>query len=326
SMVHPRFSVQWLDQYSDPFAVLGLSVLADEKRLLKRYRAVAKRLHPDSLLSASPEDQDCATQLLARLVNPSHKKLKQKRGRAECLATLRFQVRQQMDTLAPTSEWGHNLLKTPILRVEAMYEQAIAELGERQYNPLEEFELITPILSELNLIYLRLKMKEPMIREKRVGIITPPSDQEIKIKTIPVDPATKTLTYGQRYYRRAEEYLKKGNVTAAIQELQDAIKLESDQSHYHALLAKAYLMQKLPGAARAYCRRALKLNCNNRLALQCAKILKLDVSIFVDPPQTESPKPNISNIPGNYKPIYRYRYSNPPPEKTTGIFNLFTWK
>ncbi|MEL7050973.1 MAG: J domain-containing protein, partial [Cyanobacteria bacterium J06588_5] len=35
----------------DPFALLGIAVSADEKRIAKRYRQVAKQLHPDALSS-----------------------------------------------------------------------------------------------------------------------------------------------------------------------------------------------------------------------------------------------------------------------------------
>ncbi|NEQ97496.1 MAG: molecular chaperone DnaJ [Cyanothece sp. SIO2G6] len=275
-MVHPRFSAQWLENYADPFAIMGLSVLADDRRTLKRYRTIAKLLHPDSLMLSSDQERENATQFLARLVNPAYRKLKQHKGRAEELATLRFVVRQRMDTVEPTTAWGRSLLKTPIVQVEAVYEQAIAELCEQQYSPLEAFESTTAALAELNLIYLRLKIGEPMVREKRFGVVPPAPQKEIEIAVKPVEPGSKPPSYAQRHYTRAEEYLSKGNLQQAINELKGAIKLESDQSKYHALLAKAYLMQKMRGAAKAYCRRALNLDPKNMLALRCAKYLKLE--------------------------------------------------
>ena len=311
-MTDTRFSSNWLDQYKDPFAVLGLSVVADDNRVLKRYRSVVKLLHPDRFVGENSDNKASATQFLSRLVNPAYKKLKQRRGRAESLAELRFQVRQNMDTLAPVSDIGQTLLKTPIARVETVYEQAIAELVERQYSPLDEFESVTVTLSELNLIYLRLKMKEPIIREKRVGVMPLNQDQAIEINTIPVNPEAKTLSYAQRHYLRAEDYLKKDNLQMAVKELKDAIKLESDQSDYHALLAKAYILQKLPGAAKAYCRRALSLNPNHALALRCAQILKID-SPVTDLP-THSSKYTTQS---SRKPKVNANRSS------TGIFNIF---
>lgn len=312
-MTDNRFSASWLDQYQDPFAVLGLSVVADDSRVLKRYRSVAKLLHPDRFIGGNAYERDCATQFLARLVNPSYKKLKQRRGRAESLANLRFQVRQNMDTLAPASDIAQKLLKTPIARVETVYEQAIADLMERQYSPLEDFEEVTSTLTELNLIYLRLKMKEPIIREKRTGVM--PLDQEIEIKTIPVNPEAKTLSYAQRHYLRAEDYLKKGKIQMAVKELKDAIKLESDQSDYHALLAKAYILQKLPGAAKAYCRRALSLNPDHILALRCAKILKIDCPV----PEMTMP---TSQVPKYMAQASRQQKASSN-RSSVGLFNIF---
>lgn len=313
-MTDNRFSSTWLDQYQDPFAILGLSVVADDKRVLTRYRSVVKLLHPDSFVGGNLEEQASATQFLSRLVNPAYKRLKQRRGRAESLAELRFQVRQNMDTLVPASDAAQKLLKTPIARVETEYENAIADLVEQQYSPLNQFETITPILTELNLIYLRLKMKEPIIREKRVGVMPMNQDEAIEIKTIPVNPEAKTLSYAQRHYLRAEDYLKKENLQMAIKELRDAIKLESDQSHYHALLAKAYILQKLPGAAKAYCRRALSLEPTNILALRCAKILKIDC------PMPDMPTPSSPSREYTTQPHRRQKKSN---SSTPGLFNIF---
>ena len=312
-MTDTRFSSTWLDQYKDPFAVLGLSVVADDNRVLKRYRSVVKLLHPDRFVGGNTHEQASATQFLSHLVNPAYKKLKQHRGRAESLAELRFQVRQNMDTLAPASDLAQKLLKTPIARVETEYEQAIADLVERQYSPIDGFEEITPILAELNLIYLRLRMKEPIIREKRVGVMPLNQDEAIEIQTIPVNPEAKTLSYAQRHYLRAEDYLKKDNLQMAVKELKDAIKLESDQSDYHALLAKAYILQKLPGAAKAYCRRALSLDPSHVLALRCATILKIDCPT--------SPIQTSTNSSPKHTASHRQHVNSK--RTTTGLFNIF---
>ncbi|MEM9215841.1 MAG: molecular chaperone DnaJ [Cyanobacteria bacterium P01_F01_bin.150] len=314
-MTDPRFSSNWINQYKDPFAALGLSVAADDNRVLKRYRSVVKLLHPDRFVGGDPHQKANATQFLSRLVNPAYKKLKQHRGRAESLAELRFQVRQNMDTLAPESEFAQKLLRTPIARVETVYEQAIAKLVENQYSPLDKFENVTTTLAELNLIYLRLKMKEPIILEKRVGIVPLDQAQAIEIKTIPVNPEAKTLSYAQRHYLRAEEYLKKGSLQMAVKELKDAIKLESDQSDYHALLAKAYILQKFPGAAKPYCRRALSLDPSHVLALRCAKILKIDCLL----PEVPVAKSRAAS----YNSSSSRRKMGDSNKASTGLFNLF---
>ena len=54
----------------DPFSLLGISVSADEKRIAKRYRFVAKQLHPDMLAgtnNAKGLTPNAAAQVIARI-------------------------------------------------------------------------------------------------------------------------------------------------------------------------------------------------------------------------------------------------------------------
>ena len=80
---------------TDPFALIGVSISADEKRIAKRYRTVAKQLHPDALANASTHEGITPTQsaqLIARIVNPSYQKLKHEKSRQETLSLLRLRV------------------------------------------------------------------------------------------------------------------------------------------------------------------------------------------------------------------------------------------
>ncbi|MBW4561224.1 MAG: tetratricopeptide repeat protein [Mojavia pulchra JT2-VF2] len=81
--------------------------------------------------------------------------------------------------------------------------------------------------------------------------------------------------YAQRHYQRAIEYNNQANWTQAVQELRDAIKLEPNNSDYHALLGLVHLQQNLRGMAMVYIRQALKLNPQNQLALKYAANLKI---------------------------------------------------
>ncbi|MEO1447284.1 MAG: molecular chaperone DnaJ, partial [Cyanobacteria bacterium J06635_11] len=91
----------------DPFALQGISVSADEKRIAKRYRQIAKQLHPDALTSRTNTEasttgvltQATAAQIIARIVNPCYQKLKHEKTRQETLATLRLFVRSNRRTL-----------------------------------------------------------------------------------------------------------------------------------------------------------------------------------------------------------------------------------
>ncbi|MGB3613361.1 MAG: DnaJ domain-containing protein [Elainellaceae cyanobacterium] len=298
-MPHFAFSADWIGQFTDPYAVMGLSVLADDRRVLKRYRTVAKQLHPDSQILNTTQEKTLANQLLAKLINPAYQRLKQDKGRSETVAMLRFRVRRltRDEPFAPEGEAARRLLSTSIADIDVFYEQAVSRLSELQYQPMTRFETITTELAELNLAYLRLKMGEPMIREKRTGLVSAPRVSQPR-PSRPAPSGAQLVSYAERHYLRAQEYLKKGNPLFAIQELRDAIKINPSLSKYHALLARAYLIQNLPGAAKAYCRQALKLDPKDRMAIACAKQLGLSVQAPVEP---KSPRPQASGSPSGQR-------------------------
>jgi len=274
-MTQILFSPEWLNLLVDSYAVLGVSVAADERRVLKRYRSVAKLLHPDSLGQADPATTALASQLLARLVNPAYQRLKQEKERAETVATLRIRVRRMSreDAALPKTAAACRLLNLPLHEVDVYYEQSVTDLAELQYQQFEQFESLTEQLAELNLAYLRLKMGEPVIREKRTGVV--PAPQAKPIQFAPGHDGQVTVNYAQRHYYRAQEYAKKSTWPQVVAELRDAIQLEPNRAEYHSLLARAYLMQNLMGMAKVHFRQALKFNPRDPLAMQYAARLDL---------------------------------------------------
>lgn len=278
------FSPDWLNQLTDPYAVLGLSVAADERRVLKRYRMIAKLLHPDSLAAADPATRALATQLFARLVNPAYQQLKQEKERADAMALLRIRIRQlnRDGGFVPTGAIAQQLLKLPLQGIDIFYEQAVAELGDAQYQAFDQLESITKQLADLNLTYLHLKMGEPVIREKRTGIVATPQAKPSQFAPKPNETAEVAVNYAQRHYYRAQEYAKKATWAQVVAELRDAIRLEPNRGEYHSLLAKAYLMQNLSGMAKVHFRQALKFNPKDPLALQYAEYLDLQAAKKAD--------------------------------------------
>jgi curved DNA-binding protein CbpA len=288
-MKQSAFSPDWLKTFTDPYAILGVSVAADERRILKRYREVAKQLHPDMQFNQPAEQQKFVSEVLAKLVNPAYQRLKQDKGRNEVLATLRFKVRRlsRNSQLQATSKIAQKLMDIPEPEVDVFYEQALAKLGTGQYTSLQTFEVNTQRISELNLIYLRRKMGDPVIREKRTGLVS--------ASTITASPATPAdvpkeakspaVNYAERHFRRAQEYLKAKNTTAAIQELKDALKIEPKNSNYHCLLGQAYLLNQLPGMAKVHIKQALLLNPNQPVAQKYARHLNIDLS---KPPRSKT--------------------------------------
>jgi curved DNA-binding protein CbpA len=120
----------------DPFALLGISVSADEKRIAKRYRQIAKQLHPDAIAStAQGIEVDTAAQVIARIVNPSYQKLKHDKGRQEKLSTLRLRVRRlaRTEKLVPTFQNAQQLAQTAVENVDIFYEQTLSQLAEGQF-------------------------------------------------------------------------------------------------------------------------------------------------------------------------------------------------
>ena len=286
-MSKTSFSADWLQKFSDPYAILGISVAADDSRVLKRYRNIAKVLHPDSFGTTDSDIKNLASQIFARLVNPAYQKLKQEKDRTESLALLRFQVRRlkREGAIAPKTKLAQQLSQLSLKDAEVFYEQAVAELGNTQYQSLDQFAPVTQQLLELNLVYLQLKMDDVILREKRTGLVSSTSAQPIEFAPAS-QKETPATDYAYQHAKRAKEYLKKGNLAQAVQELRDAIKIEPSQGEYHALLALAYLKQNLSGMATVHFRQALKLNPKEPLALHYAAKLNIKLEDKVQPTQS----------------------------------------
>lgn len=287
------FSSDWLRLLSDPFAVLGLSVTADDRWVLKRYRSVAKLLHPDQQADSSPALRETSEQLFARLINPAYEKLKQDKVRKDSLVMLRYKARR-LNVQELKSAIARKLVGMPVAEVEIFYEQTVAKLAEEQYHSLERLETITDQLTELNLVYLRLKSGEPFIRPKPKEEIIPRSSKEPPIAPPSVAVAEPpTVNYAQRHYERGLEYARKGNLNTAVRELKDAISLEPKRSDYHALLGEVYFLQNLPGMAKVHFKQALKLNPKEPRALKY--VTKLQIQLDNPPASNQVDKTNKLN-------------------------------
>jgi len=288
-MTASAFSPEWIKKFSDPYAVLGVAVTADERRISKRYRQVAKRLHPDQQINSDDQVREFANHMLTRLVNPAYQRLKQDKGRAETLATLRFKVRRlnREQKLVARVDQARKLMEVDESEVDVFYEKALAELSETQYNSASSFAQQTGAIAELNLIYLRRKMGDPVIREKRTGLVSASTVQASAAPTpspatpppsADLDSASTQPNYAQRHVSRAKTYIANKSYPEAIQELRDAVRIEPDNSGYHAMLGQAYLLQKMAGMAKVHFRQALKLDSKNAVALKYAKQLDIDLT------------------------------------------------
>ncbi|MEO1636109.1 MAG: tetratricopeptide repeat protein [Cyanobacteria bacterium J06631_9] len=307
----------------DPFALLGISVSADEKRIAKRYRQVAKQLHPDALTgtaadTAADATTDAATtnnsgltatlaaQVIARIVNPSYQKLKQEKTRQATLSMIRLRVRRLVRTekLVPTFSDAQQLAVTAEDEVDIFYEQALSKLADSQFVSLEALYTHSLEISQLNLVYLRRKLSDLVIRPKRVGLmtnaITPTAAASSHtagsvapslLDSSPAGGATTAATQSETDYlgkhlKRAKTYLGKKNYEQAVHELREALKLAPQSPEIHSMLGQAYFKQKLSGMAKAHFRQALKLKPTHKVAQKYGKLLGLQ-----DEPITQSPSP-----------------------------------
>ncbi|MFN6572054.1 DnaJ domain-containing protein [Dendronalium sp. ChiSLP03b] len=285
-MSQSALSAKWLKQLSDPYAVLGISVAADERRILKRYHALAKLLHPDRHTKSNNGEQELAKTIFTCLINPAYEQLKQTQKRAETIATLRLEARAlHPNTLSLQSSVAGELMAMSALEAEVFYEEAIASYAEAQYKSLHEAYQITQQLSKLNLAYLCLQLPEPLIPKTPTSIIYEVKSQSLKLtleQTTNIKPVA--TNYAQHHYRRAIQYTRQAKWALAVGELRDAIKLEPNNSDYYALLGFVHLRQNFPGMAKVYTRQALKLNPQQSLALKNATQLK------INPHETTNPK------------------------------------
>ena len=275
----------------DPFALLGVSVSADEKRIAKRYRQIAKALHPDAIagLSSQGMEQILAAEVIARIVNPSYQKLKQEKGRQETLATLRFRVRRlaRTEKLVPTFAHAQQLSTTEESAVDVSYEQALSHLAEKQFLSLENLHSTALEVGQLNLVFLHRKLEIAVIRPKRAGLITNavmPTAAIAASKASAAEPADNApepaeeepeIDYARKHVIRAKTYLSQPNYEAAVQELREALKIAPRSAEIHSMIGQAYYKQKLSGMAKAHFKQALKLKPSHKVAQKYGELLGL---------------------------------------------------
>jgi tetratricopeptide (TPR) repeat protein len=274
---------RWVEKLCDPYAVLGISVIADDRQIFKRYHTLAKLLHPDRHAKNCNPDQKLATAIFSHLINPAYQQLKNRQKRLIAIAMLRSDVRVlDQKPLSSQSAIAQEMMEMSTPEAELFYEEAIACYAEAQYKSLDQFYQVTQQINILNLVYLRFHKPDLFLPQKVVSIIP---DVEVKAVKLPLtDDVKPVLTnYAQRHYQRAIEYVRLGKWPLAVQELRDAIKLEPNNSDYYALLGLVHLKQKFIGMARVYICQALKLNPQNSLALKYVSELKIKLGENTNP-------------------------------------------
>ena len=259
----------FLFDFTDHHAVLGVPVDADFKEIRKRYLQIARRLHPDTCQAASVVDKQQANSLLSKLVNPAYEKFSIERNRAEYVVLLREmskRLRQEAASIQLTSELSQQLKQSN--DIDRVYRTTINQLAQKQYQSLEQVMALIAQISELNMVYLLHKGGSRLRSPASIPAINPNVDAQQP----PLgQPEPESVV--EPYLRRAQTLIEKNVFAGARVELQDALKLEPNNSRCHSLMGLVYLKQNLTAMAKVHINKALQLDPKDELALKIKPLL-----------------------------------------------------
>ena len=257
--------------FVDHHAVLCVPVDADVKDIRKRYLNIARRLHPDTCKAASDAEKQLAGELLSKLVNPAYKILSHEKNRTEyilVLSQMGKRLVQEPASVELSSDAAKQLASAP--NFEHIYKSAIAKIAETQYDSLQTVQQTIAQVSELNLVYVMRsagklsQAASPPVTQPKI----PTSAPAVNTPIVPPPPTQQEDSVVLHYIRRAQELIAKNQLTQARVELQDALKLEPNNSRCHSLIGVVYLKQNLTTTAKVHFDRALQLDPKNQVALE----------------------------------------------------------
>jgi len=260
--------------FTDSHAVLGVPINAEFKEIRQRYLKIARLLHPDSTAAKGEVERQIANDLFSKVVNPAYEKFTTDRSRAEYLVLLKDiskRVRQEQNPVLQ-SESAQELAKTN--NIEHIYRTALHRLSLNQYDDLDRVTQVIAQISELNLVYLMRQADKAFTSGSQPfpsNIQKAPEDSKQTPSPVPEAPAQETLV--EQYLRRAQKLMEKNNFAHARVELQDALKLEPNNTIAHSLMGIVYLKQNQLTMAKVHINKALQLNPNEPMALRSKQVL-----------------------------------------------------
>jgi curved DNA-binding protein CbpA len=277
--------------FTDQHAILGVPLDAEYKDIIKRYRDIAPRLHPDTCSFESQADKDWANKFFSKVVNPAYNKFSKESERKEyslLLAAIAKRVakepKMQIESeaaqqLATAKDW------------EQAYKTAVSKLALKQYESVKETQEAIDQISELNMVYL--------LRKERLGggvaagsppkAAAPTSTAKTAAAATPATKATKATpatatpappppkvqdSPAEAYCRRAQGFMDSKSYAKAILELKEGVKRDEKHSPAHAMLAMCYFEQNQATMAKLEMNKALASNPQEPTALEVKKKLE----------------------------------------------------
>lgn len=255
--------------FTDHHAVLGVPLDADFKEIRKRYLQIARRLHPDTCAASNEADKQWANQLLSKLVNPAYEKFSNERVRTEYMVMLKEmgkRLKQEGSSIPINNELSQQLQQSN--NIDHAYKVSLNQLGQQQYKSLVQVLPLIAQISELNLIYLMHKGGTTVqIQRCAVASSSNPTENQ------PTPPQPETESQVEPYLRRAQALMEKNCFAQARVDLQDALKLEPNNSRCHSLIGILYLKQNQTTMARVHINKALQLDTQDPIALKGKQLL-----------------------------------------------------
>ncbi len=275
----------------DHHAVLGVPLDADAKQVRKRYLKIARKLHPDSLRTATDEQKQQASELLSKLVNPAYETLSQEKSAVEHKLSLRLkgeQLKAQPSLLPLSTEHSKKVANSN--NVDYAYSNALKILILEQYESLDHVVDTIGEISELNAVYVMRQGGPPGQVETKAS--QPAEDNggaaaEDTTKVRVMSHRERRAQLIESFINRAKEFEYKGNFTRAIVELREAVKAHPQNPRCHAELGRMYMRSKQLKMAGIHTKRALELEPDNEMASDVKK--KLDAYARRNPPPDTPP-------------------------------------
>lgn len=269
---HGLFQFDIIDYY----AILGVSLDAETKEIRQRYLRIAQKLHPDTCKAKDERTKQQASQILSKLVNPAYEQLSKPKSRTEFLIVL-SQVKQRLAAEKITdiklvSEVAKDLSQGD-QNVTDKYHQLLKNLAANQYN--QSLEQITPKIiqiSELNLVYLKLKPEKGTAKPKR-AIASTTVTREKSTQTNAPQKTTAEISPIAACIKRGQQNLQQNNFAQTILEMRDALKIEPNNPICHGLMGLAYLKQNQLTMAKVHINKAWQSNSQDPLVTQAKQEL-----------------------------------------------------